>query len=379
MSLVDAEPLGAGKRYPEIVETQAAADHTTSQGTDSQTAVESQDSDSKLDVKSKVKSLLGLGKKKDVGPKQSDSVTSTPAVPKETSELSGTTQSTTASYNQTTDDRPVVQPSSPIQHVAHSPRLAASPARSQIFERDVQDSTVLQPNSPAIPTHITTENHIPPVLDHASEAITDGSLNLDAVEIVTHSSHQPAAVTVGTASATPLDQSTTDLHTDLDHLDNRDTLTVEKAPNYADLDSPDVRRLSFISFADVVQSEHPGGLSASPSSRDNIHIAGMTTLPSASMNRSPSPVRSPLSSQGPGASPPTSNPASIKGGLQMSPSRKGLGSPVSLGQQSLAAPGGELNIETMSQALRRVGSADLSNARSIPTSPIEPPSSEKRL
>jgi hypothetical protein len=126
--------------------------------------------------------------------------------------------------------------------------------------------------------------------------------------------------------------------------------------------------LSFISFADVVQAEH-GSHSAVPGSRDSIHLVGLTSLPAA-VNRSPSPIRSPVSSQGPETSPPTSNPGSMKG-IELSPPRRPLGSPTSLNNLNVNLPGSDLNIETMSQALRRTGSTDLSNVRSGPASPIE--------
>lgn len=316
--------------------------------------------DSATKEKGKKRSLFGLGKKKE----DSNTAGQIPSPPKETSQLSSATNRSATSPH---------PPASPNRALSgESPRLA-SPARSQIFERDVQDSTVLQPNSPAIPTHIQTENHIPPVLDDASEAITNNKLDPDSVEIVTHNSHQPAAVTVtGTSPpgvGTPAEQPpnpdwTEELHT----FANRESAVApDNASNYGSLDSADVRRLSFISFADVVQSEHTSVPGAS-GSRDNIHMAGLTSLPSAGLNRSPSPIRSPVSSPGIGSSPPTSNPGSIKG-LEISPARKPLGSPGS--GSNLAPTSGDLNIETMSQALRRTTSSDLSNVRSIPTSPIE--------
>jgi hypothetical protein len=230
----------------------------------------------------------------------------------------------------------------------------------------------LKPSSPAIPTHIQTENYIPPVLDDASEAITNEKLDPDTVEIVTHTSHQPASVTVTGASGgatSPYDQMASEWAAELASFADRVGLPPDSASNYGSLESADVRRLSFISFADVVQAEH-GNQTGIPGSRDSIHMVGLTSLPSAALNRSPSPIRSPVSSQGQGTSPPTSNPGSMKG-FEMSPSRKPFGSPKH-GQQNLAAPGGDLNIETMRQALRRTGSTDLSNFRpSNPVSPID--------
>ena len=286
-----------------------------------------------------------------------------------------------------TDHGGYMLPSSPGRGggLTSSPRLS-SPAGSQIFERDVQESsTVLMPNSPAIPSHITTENYIPPVLDASSEAITDDHLDPDSVEIITHTSHQPAAVTVTGATGGGYDNSNASPPPSwadelaLSFADRAD----DSASNYGSLDTTDVRRLSFISFADVVQAEQAGGShvgGGSGNNRDSVHLAGLTSLPpSAVMNRSPSPIRSPVSSQGggpPTASPPTSKSGSVKG-LEMSPSRKpaGLVSPTSpISSHHAPLVSGELAIETMSQALRRTGSADLSGVRSLPTSPIEGPS-----
>jgi hypothetical protein len=261
----------------------------------------------------------------------------------------------------------------------------ASPAGSQIFERDVQESSsALLPNSPAIPSHIKTEDHIPPALDATSEAITNDHLDPDSVEIITHTQHQTAASTLQHEQA--MSSSHLDSSSWADELANsfsgRDFgLGVQdNASNYGSLENTaDVRRLSFISFADVVQAEQgpPGS-----NHRDSMHLAGLTSLPSPSYpggmslsplgNRSPSPMRSPVSSSPVGASPPTSKSGSIKG-LEMSPARKPLGSPMS-GHHNIPSLGGELTVETMTQALRRTASGDLGINKSLPTSPIEGPS-----
>jgi len=256
-------------------------------------------------------------------------------------------------------NHPYQTPSSPNRNLYSSSPRIVSPAGSQIFERDVQESSLPVPNSPAIPSHIQTENHIPPVLDASSEAITNNALDPDSVEIVTHSSHQPAALTVTGFGGNEYMAGhwSDDL---IAHPDKDDT-----ASNYGSLDNADVRRLSFISFADVVQSEHAehaGG-------RDSVHVAGLSSLSTVGINRSPSPIRSPVSSQGGlGTSPPTSKSTSIKG-LELSPTRKPLGSPTS---SHVPLSGSELSIETMSQALRRTGSGDLSGVRSQPLSPVSP-------
>jgi len=254
-----------------------------------------------------------------------------------------------------TNQHPYQLPSSPQRNLYSSSPRIVSPAGSQIFERDVQESSLPVPSSPAIPSHIQRENHIPPVLDASSEAITNSKLDPDTVEIVMHSSHQPAAVTVTGIGSSEHTAGTwaDDL---LAHPDKDDA-----ASNYGALDSTDVRRLSFISFSDIVQSEHM----EHAGSRDSIYIAGLSSLSSGNYNRSPSPIRSPVSSQGLGTSPPTSKSASIKG-VELSPRAKALGSPL---LNHSPPTGGELTIETMSQALRRTGSGDLSGVRSQPLSP----------
>jgi hypothetical protein len=333
---------------------------------------QSQAADDKSTNKAKKRNLLGLDKKKAASsPIDTSTFTNPPALNPETSQVSAMTHPTIPSTQTSQTDHTFATPSSPNRAFSTSPRLS-SPAGSQIFERDVQDSAVVKPSSPAIPTHLQTDNYIPPVLDDASEAITNDKLDPDAVEIVTHNSHQPASVTVTGTTGSPVEPSSSDWAAELASFADRVGMPSESASNYGSLESSDVRRLSFISFADVVQSEHSTTL-ASTVSRDNVNLAGLTSLPSAVLNRSPSPIRSPVSSQGPGTSPPTSNPGSMKG-VDMSPPRKVMGSPKST-QHSLNAPG-ELNIETMRQALRRTGSTELGHARiSMPTSPIDGPGS----
>ncbi|KAI0019219.1 hypothetical protein F4780DRAFT_747519 [Xylariomycetidae sp. FL0641] len=320
------------------------------------------------DSKSKKRNLFGFGKKKtdDKAAAGTKGSTGLPSPPNETSQMSSRRSGT---MSPSLTGSPSIVPSSPGRGLSSaSPRLS-SPAGSQIFERDVQESAAM-PNSPAIPSHIQTENYIPPVLDASSEAITDDHLNPDTVEIVTHTSHQPAHVTV--TGASPSETASSSWADDLAAFSSdRD----EAASNYGSLDSADVRRLSFISFADVVQAEQGPMAGGAAGSRDSMHLAGLTSLASMGVNRSPSPIRSPVSSQGPETSPPNSNSGSIKG-LSMSPGRKPLGSPTSTEHNLHTAASGDLNIETMSQALRRTGSTDLSSAArgSLPISPIEGPS-----
>ncbi len=244
-------------------------------------------------------------------------------------------------------------PSSSSRNLNSSSPGIPSPASSQIFERSVQEDGLASTASPAIPAHITTENHIPAVLDASSEAITDDHLNPDNVEIVMHAAHQPAAVTVTGAGTS--EAAGTSWQDDLVAHPDKD----DAASNYGALDSNDVRRLSFISFADVVHAEHVD-------SSGNVAPSISSPLASASHNRSPSPVRSPISSQGLGGSPLMSGSDSSRG-QDSSPNRPGRG-PGSPFSDHSPPTTGELTIETMRQALRKTGSGDLSGARSQPLS-----------
>ncbi|KAK5992213.1 hypothetical protein PT974_05614 [Cladobotryum mycophilum] len=320
------------------------------------TAPESLVDDGKKESKSKKRSIFGFGKKKTETSSKAGPGAEIPSLSKESSKLSSTTRSTTSPTRLNQYDHPFIIPASPTRGFTTSP-----------------GTSIARPTSSAIPNHIQTENYIPSVLDDASEAITNRKLDPDTVEIVTHTSHQPASVTVTGASAvsTPYDQTSSEWAQELASFADRIGLPADSASNYGSLDSADVRRLSFISFADVVQSEHTGHHLASVGSRDNLYIAGLTSLSPSAMNRSPSPIRSPVSSQGPGTSPPTSNPGSIRG-IDLSPPRKPLGSPT--GTHYNLSPT-DLNIETMAQALRRTGSTDFSKYRSTPQSPIDGPGS----
>ena len=258
---------------------------------------------------------------------------------------------------------PYGAPSSPGRNIHSSSPRMSSPASSQIFERNVQEDGIYASASPAIPAHITTENHIPPVLDSASAAITNDHLDPDSVEIVMHSAHQPAALAVtgaGTGEATGAPWQD-DL---VAYPDNDDA-----ASNYGALDSTDVRRLSFISFADVVHAEHVHAEHADHSGgKDAPHLPSIAAIPPQRVvNRSPSPIRSPASSHGLGGSPSASGSVSFKGHEAASASGfRGPGSPYS----AHSPPTGELTIETMRQALRKTGSGDLSGGRSQPMSAV---------
>lgn len=317
-----------------------------------------------LDGKTGKRRFWGLGRKKeDDKTKKAREISST-SIPSTTAATAATVPPKTmrsmspvtgvGAPTTQTISHPYGAPVSPSRNLNSPSPGIPSPASSQIFERSVQEDGLASSASPAIPAHITTENHIPPVLDASSVAITDDHLNPDNVEIVMHSAHQPAAVTVtgaGTSEATGASWQE-DLIT---HPDQDDA-----ASNYGALDSNDVRRLSFISFADVVHAEHVDHSgSVAPS---------MSSPLAAARNRSPSPMRSPLSSQGLGGSPVASGSESSRG-LETSPNRGGHGLGSAYSGHS-PPTGGELTIETMRQALRKTGSGDLSGARSAPMSAV---------
>lgn len=243
-------------------------------------------------------------------------------------------------------------PPSPGNTSQLPPRLH-SPA-SQIFERNVQEDILPAQTSPSIPAHIRTENYIPPVLEASSAAITDEQLDPDSVEIVTHSLHQPAAS--GVTGVSTADQSLSSSGI----VDHAGAASTDSEAHIAS--DTDVRRLSFISFADVVNAEHAETGDSVYSQNPSQGAVTSAFPPAASFqNRSPSPLRSPASSHGLGTSPPTSIATSVKG-LEMSPKHgtRRTGSPFPLAQSPVSSHfGGDLNVETMRQALRRTGSGDL--------------------
>jgi len=225
---------------------------------------------------------------------------------------------------------------SPHRGLHGSPRHL-SPATSQIFERDVQEDTLDPGLSSAIPHHIQTENHIPAVLEAASTAITDSHLRPQDVEIVTSSAHQSAAVTVGGASPEEVPASAFASHSELganhEHLDASST--------YGNVDPTDLRRLSFISFADIVHAEH------AHDGKDSSHLAGTTPGGSfARGHRSPSPMR------GHGMADRTNMASSTLGGSHSSNRQSVYGN---------SAQQGELTIETLQQTLDKTRSGSVSH------------------
>ncbi|KAM5440907.1 hypothetical protein MferCBS31731_004046 [Microsporum ferrugineum] len=260
-------------------------------------------------------------------------------------------------------------PTSPSRQL--SPHSTHSPASSQIFERDVQEDFPTQ-TSPSIPSHIVTENHIPPILEASSAALTDKQFDPDSVEIVTHNLHQPASFAVaGTgAAASHGDRSlASSFH---EHACPQSPCDPETASTNGALDTVDIRRLSFVSFADLVHGEQVESYEHA-SNRDSQIMGGLAALsmpPTTNNNRSPSPMRSPASSHGPASSPPTSVSPGEPRGLDSSPSRGShvQRSPPPYPHSPSGLLSSDLNVETMTQALRRTGSGDMGSFRNPPLS-----------
>lgn len=229
------------------------------------------------------------------------------------------------------------------------PRIS-SLSPSSIFERDVQKDLLSVHTSPSIPSHISMENHIPPVLEASSVAITDDRLSPDTVEIVTHNVHQSA--TAGVCGAFAVEPSLPS--TCFEHFrDGSEDLEEPHLPCKA-LESTNVRRLSFVSFADVVNAEHA-------EATDFLSSRGSSHQSPSIRNSSPSPLRSPRLLHELDTYPVTSTPNPIKAS-DLSSSREDFaaGSPRLAAQRSsYPNVGGEFSIETMRQALRRTGSQDL--------------------
>lgn len=218
-----------------------------------------------------------------------------------------------------------------------------SPATSQIFERDVQESTLGPELSPAIPSHIQTEDHIPPVLEASSEVITNSRLDPGDVEIVTHASHQPAALSVaGSTLSESQVLAPASSHGELG-LHNQES--EDAGSSYGAVDPSDPRRLSFISFADVVHAEQVDAGKDAAS-----HLMSPSSFGSRQGGRSPSPARSPVPDRSP------LSPTMSGSGYEGSPSR---GAAASIASGHSASQHGDLTIETMRQTLEKTGNSDL--------------------
>lgn len=106
--------------------------------------------------------------------------------------------------------------------------------------------------SQSTPSHISIENHVPSVLEAFSAATTDGHPDLDAVEIVTHNMHHSA--TAGLSSP-PITAQTLRTFSREEMGNTFGNPEMPPLPHQT-VESSDVRRLSFVSFADVINNEH---------------------------------------------------------------------------------------------------------------------------
>lgn len=258
-------------------------------------------------------------------------------------------------------------PTSPIRSISPpSPTIPArqfalggSPARisassTQIFERNVQEAhaisaAVASNGAPAtvqkIPAHIATENHIPAVLEASSIAITDGSIDPDSVEIAVMTSHQSVS-SQASNSLHPHKDSHGDEHTGATTAVHPPSTSHSQHSQHSSSAIQDKRRLSFISFSDIVQAEQADLLdstilSPNPSTNvnpgfpaatviDQVGISGITET--LLVRRSPSPRY--------GAS---------------SPPRTSAGLLPGVGQQQQEG----VVVETLGQSIRKTGSGDL--------------------
>ncbi|WPH01819.1 Hypothetical protein R9X50_00467300 [Acrodontium crateriforme] len=280
---------------------------------------------------------------------------------------------------------------SPSRLRSSSPRLH-SPASSEIFERNVQEPIPMSAlqgelDQAHIPAHMITEDHIPPALEASAQAITSNTLDADEVEIVTSASHLPAAASVADLSNSQAEfphMHSSQIHSS--HVSSPTSVPFQKldgsepasfsqhssgflpsageedgASTYGQLDPNDVRRLSFISFADVVQSEqqHPPSSLREMSSRDSLSLSQDRTGSPLRSPRSPTSMHSQTLGSGAGAgvtTPPGMNVNLF--GSELSPARSGM------------SQHGELTIETMRQAVRKTASGDLGSTRTVGMSPI---------
>ena len=235
-----------------------------------------EDVEGEKDPKTGKRRFFGLGKKKedkkDMASSSAGKMSPPPAIGSMRPPSPGKQDSTLRANPQPiplSPNRQSAYAASPSRMRSSSPRLH-SPASSEIFERNVQEpvsSTLQGELSPAhIPSHVITEDHIPPALEASANAITSDELNPDEVEVITATAHQPAAVALEVSSShadlTQLASPMSPLH----HVKSEDSEASaqpssiipppgeEDGSNYGSLNPTDPRRLSFISFSDVFQS-----------------------------------------------------------------------------------------------------------------------------
>lgn len=201
------------------------------------------------------------------------------------------------------------------------------------------------PTASKIPAHIATENHIPAVLEASSIAITDGNIDPENVEIAMLTTHQPLASQVSQHGHKEKEK---DKVTHVEPEDFLPSSTSHSGHSLGTSHTQDKRRLSFISFSDIVQAEQADLLDStmlSPSplqtmspgfpAQPMVDQAGLFGITETLVRRrSPSPMR-----------------------------RAAPGSPQRTSASFLPERSRDMEegvmVETMGQALRKTGSGDL--------------------
>ncbi|EWC48879.1 hypothetical protein DRE_00184 [Drechslerella stenobrocha 248] len=230
-----------------------------------------------------------------------------------------------------------------------SPRLSTS----SIFERNVQDPS-LPPGSPSIPSHFSTENHIPAVLEATSLTITDSSVDPDRIEIVSSAAHHTVLPHHPESYSNPWAEESA-------HSGDE---SIGQGYN-SSLAAADKRRLSFISFADVVQAENE------QASQSSTNLDALPTKSPQQPQPQPQTAAS-LRSNSPIRTPPQLpySPPGTGLGISDFSMEKDMSIPDRHSGTGAATTHNEVTVETLSQALRKYGSTDLKAAAvKAPTSP----------
>ncbi|KAJ6257341.1 hypothetical protein Dda_8230 [Drechslerella dactyloides] len=303
----------------------------------------------------KRRSFFNFGKKK---PSPADDATSKPSPPTSVPPITTTPPPETKTGSATNSTTSPVSPvrSSHFGSQRRSKNTSPRLSTSSIFERNVQDSS-LPPGSPSIPSHFSTEDRIPAVLEATSLTITDSSVDPDRIEIVSSAVHHTVLPHHPESISNPWAEDSA--HSGDESIGHGYT---------SSLASADKRRLSFISFADVVQAENEQA-SHSSTNLETLPIKVPTqptqqTQPqTAASLRSNSPVRTPP--QLPYSPPGTGL------GLSDFSMEKDMSIPDRHSGTGAATTHNEVTVETLSQALRKHGSTDLKAAAKGPASPTQ--------
>lgn len=190
---------------------------------------------------------------------------------------------------------------SPLLHsTTDSPGLS-SPASSLIFERSVQD---FNPNDEKIPSHYYNENYIPPVLEASANVITDNSLDMDLIDVLTK---RPSARSHSMSESFQGSHTSHPSHGSFDYYPRKKSNASLRSPN--SIQSPgtatglgvsptstsanDRPILSFYSFADVISSENISTVNNTVNGKLSP-VSNRSMSPTRQTATTPSSPRSPL-------------------------------------------------------------------------------------